>query len=61
MDAVVKVGGSLAENPEVLIGLCAKLSLLAKKYGLVVVPGIFRATVVYRNYPFGLNDFQKFQ
>lgn len=39
MDVVVKVGGSLAEEPELLIGLCAKLSLLAEKYELVVVPG----------------------
>ncbi len=39
MDAVVKVGGSLAEEPEQLIALCAKLSKLAEKYELVVVPG----------------------
>ncbi len=39
MDAVLKVGGSLSEDPKVLIGLCAKLSVLAKYYGLVVVPG----------------------
>ena len=39
MDAVIKVGGSLSEEPEILIALCAKLSRLAKDYGLVVVPG----------------------
>jgi 5-(aminomethyl)-3-furanmethanol phosphate kinase len=39
VDAVVKVGGSLAEEPERLIALCGKLSELAAKYGLVVVPG----------------------
>ena len=39
MDAVIKVGGSLSEEPEILITLCAKLSRLAKDYGLVVVPG----------------------
>ena len=39
MDAVIKVGGSLAEDSERLIALCAKLSGLAKDYELVVVPG----------------------
>jgi aspartokinase-like uncharacterized kinase len=49
VDAVVKVGGSLAENPEVLIDLCAKLSLIAKKYCLVVVPGGGRFADVVRD------------
>jgi len=39
VDAVVKVGGSLSEEPERLIALCAKLSRLAENYELVVVPG----------------------
>jgi aspartokinase-like uncharacterized kinase len=39
VDAVVKVGGSLAEEPERLIALCTRLSALAETYGLVVVPG----------------------
>lgn len=39
MDAVVKVGGSLAEEPERLKTLCRKLRKLADKYDLVVVPG----------------------
>ena len=39
MDAVIKVGGSLAENPERLRALCRKLGELAKKYELMVVPG----------------------
>ena len=39
MDAVIKVGGSLSEDPEELIALCTKLSGLAKNYKLVVVPG----------------------
>jgi aspartokinase-like uncharacterized kinase len=39
MDAVVKMGGSLAEDPEALRVLCNKLSLLAKKYTIVIVPG----------------------
>ena len=36
---VVKVGGSLSENPEKLKALCAKLGELAKKHVLIVVPG----------------------
>lgn len=49
MDAVVKVGGSLAEEPEQLIALCTKLSALAKNYGLVVVPGGGRFADVVRD------------
>jgi aspartokinase-like uncharacterized kinase len=39
VDAVIKVGGSLAENPERLRALCRKLGELAKKYELMVVSG----------------------
>ena len=39
MDAVIKVGGSLAEDPERLRALCHKLGELAKKYAIIVVPG----------------------
>ena len=39
MDAVIKVGGSLAENPAVLKTLCTRLSEIAKKHSIVVVPG----------------------
>lgn len=39
MDAIIKLGGSLAENPERLRTLCHKLSELAKKYAVIVVPG----------------------
>ena len=39
MDAVIKVGGSLAEDPEKLRALCQKLGELARKYSLIVVPG----------------------
>lgn len=35
----MKVGGSLAEEPELLSNICAKLSFLAEKYQLIVVPG----------------------
>ena len=37
--AVIKVGGSLSQNPQSLRALCIKLSELAKKRALVVVPG----------------------
>jgi aspartokinase-like uncharacterized kinase len=39
VDAVIKVGGSLAGNTEKLRALCQKLSELAKKYAFIVVPG----------------------
>ena len=39
MDAVVKVGGSLAEEPNRLKDLCSKLAEFAKIYKLLVVPG----------------------
>jgi aspartokinase-like uncharacterized kinase len=49
VDAVVKVGGSLAEEPEQLTALCGKLSELAGKCGLVVVPGGGRFADVVRD------------
>jgi 5-(aminomethyl)-3-furanmethanol phosphate kinase len=39
VDAVIKVGGSLAETPEVLRSLCVELYQIAKEYAFVVVPG----------------------
>jgi aspartokinase-like uncharacterized kinase len=39
VEAVIKIGGSLVEEPERLRALCHKLSELAKKYSIVVVPG----------------------
>jgi hypothetical protein len=39
MDAVIKIGGSLAEDPADLSALCNKLGKIAKKYRVVVVPG----------------------
>ena len=50
MDAVIKVGGSLAEDPERLRALCAKLSEFAKKYAIVVVPGGGRFADVVRDF-----------
>jgi aspartokinase-like uncharacterized kinase len=39
MEAVLKVGGSLAEYPASLARLCQKLSALAKAYRILIVPG----------------------
>ena len=39
MDTVIKVGGSLTDNPENLRLLCHKLAELAKKNSFIVVPG----------------------
>jgi 5-(aminomethyl)-3-furanmethanol phosphate kinase len=39
MDAVIKVGGSLAEQPETLRALCTELSKIALRRSIVVVPG----------------------
>jgi len=39
MDAVIKIGGNLAEEPQRLRALCITLSESAKKYEIVVVPG----------------------
>jgi aspartokinase-like uncharacterized kinase len=50
MDAVIKVGGSLAEDPEALRALCGKLSELAAKFSLVVVPGGGRFADVVRDF-----------
>jgi hypothetical protein len=46
----VKVGGSLAEEPELLIKICAKLSFLAAKYQFIVVPGGGMFADVIRDY-----------
>jgi aspartokinase-like uncharacterized kinase len=50
MDAVIKVGGSLAEDPERLRALCTKLSEFAKKYAIIVVPGGGRFADVVRDF-----------
>jgi aspartokinase-like uncharacterized kinase len=50
VDAVIKVGGSLAEYPENLRLLCHKLAGLAKKYMLIVVPGGGRFADVVREF-----------
>jgi aspartokinase-like uncharacterized kinase len=50
MDAVIKIGGSLAEDPERLRALCTKLSEFAKKYAIIVVPGGGRFADVVRDF-----------
>jgi 5-(aminomethyl)-3-furanmethanol phosphate kinase len=47
MDAVVKVGGSLAEQPDALRALCLEMGRQAQLHSLVVVPGggVFADTV----------------
>jgi len=50
MDAVIKIGGSLAEEPERLRVLCAKLGEFAKKYAIVVVSGGGRFADVVRDF-----------
>jgi len=50
MDAVIKVGGSLAEEPERLRALCTQLSEFAKKYAIIVVPGGGRFADVVRDF-----------
>ena len=39
MEAVLKVGGSLAKNPASLTRLCQELSALAKAHRILIVPG----------------------
>lgn len=39
MEAVLKVGGSLAENPDSLVDLCRELSALAEAHRIAIVPG----------------------
>jgi len=58
MEAVLKVGGSLAENPTSLTKLCRKLSDLAKDYRIAVVPGggEFADAVRKLDKTFGLSD-----
>ncbi len=50
MDTVIKIGGSLAENPEQLKALCTKLSEFARKYAVAVVPGGGRFADVARDF-----------
>ena len=50
MDAVIKIGGSLAEDPAALRALCNRLGEIAKKYRIVVVPGGAKFADVVREF-----------
>jgi aspartokinase-like uncharacterized kinase len=39
MEAVLKVGGSLAEDPKSLTNLCQELTFIAKSHSIFIVPG----------------------
>jgi aspartokinase-like uncharacterized kinase len=50
MDAVIKVGGSLAEEPTVLRALCNTLGKIAEKYRITIVPGGGRFADIVREF-----------
>ena len=58
MEAVLKVGGSLAEDPASLVKLCQKLGELAKVHRIVVVPGGGKFADAVRDFDrsFGLSE-----
>jgi len=58
MEAVIKVGGSLAEHPRGLRNLCRELSELVKSHTFLIVPGGGRFADVVRmlDQRFGLSD-----
>jgi len=50
MDAVIKIGGSLVEDPAVLKTLCDRLGEIAKKHRITVVPGGSKFADVVREF-----------
>jgi 5-(aminomethyl)-3-furanmethanol phosphate kinase len=58
MEAVLKVGGSLAENADSLARLCQELSVIVKEHRIAVVPGggEFADTVRKLGIIYGLSD-----
>jgi hypothetical protein len=58
MDAVLKVGGSLADYPASMRRLCLELASLAQNYRLLVVPGGGRFADTVRDFDktYGLSD-----
>lgn len=49
MDALIKIGGSLAEKPDALRALCKTLSGIARKHKILIVPGGGRFADVVRD------------
>jgi len=58
MVTVIKIGGSLAEDPSTLVRLCKELIIISKNHELIVVPGggKFADTVRYLYNKFKLSD-----
>jgi aspartokinase-like uncharacterized kinase len=58
MEAVLKVGGSLSEDPAKLVKLCKELSFLAEAHRILVVPGggEFADTVRKLDKAYGLSN-----
>jgi hypothetical protein len=58
MEAVIKVGGSIAENPESLKRLCRELEQLSQEHRFLIVPGGGPFADLVRNVDkeFGLSD-----
>ena len=50
MEAVIKIGGSLATNPRTLRLLCAKIGSIGKKHSLCIVPGGSKFADVARDF-----------
>jgi len=58
MVTVVKIGGSLSEEPNILVHLCNKLNIFSKDHDITIVPGggNFADTVRYLYDKFKLSD-----
>ena len=58
MEAIIKIGGSLAEDPESLKTLCQELSVLAKIHRILITPGGGKFADIVREFDqtFSLSD-----
>lgn len=58
MEAIIKVGGSLAEDPASLKALCQVLSVLAKTHRILIIPGGGKFADIVREFDerFNLSD-----
>ncbi len=58
MEAIIKIGGSLAEYPTGLKTLCQELSVLEKTHGILIVPGGGKFADIVRKFDetFSLSD-----